>query len=393
MNRVLIQQGAASEIFAALRSEWRHLFAAVGCSPFLSWEWMSVWFENFGENKTPHVFKVYRNDDLIGILPMYLEKKTILGIRFNRLLLMGKGSVGADYLDLIARPGDKSDALSAIFEFLQSESLCDLIQFDNLWAESDTVGLLNEVGRMKDNRLTRRSESITAVCPQINLARGWDGVLARIRRSSEFKRKLKKLEKMNGFEYRSITSPEETAGAFERFLPLHEKRWVKAGGSELSGHPRLVAFQRQLVSELSRVGMIRFDELWVEGECRSSVYGLDDGETFYQYSSGYDGEYSHLSVGLVLLGLSIKNAIGRGNTVYDFLRGDETYKFDWADRSANLVTVSLGRNTFPVIAREGIGNALIRLRDVSKYALPSGMTETVGNLRRAWKRNYQLSDR
>ena len=196
------------------------------------------------------------------------------------------------------------------------------------------------------------------------------------------------MKKINGFEYRSITSPDETTGAFERFFRLHDERWVKEGGSELSGHPTLVGFQRALVPELSRIGLIRFDELWAEGECRASIYGLDDGNTFYNYNSGFDPAYSRLSVGRIMLGLSIKNAVERGNTMYDFLRGNETYKSDWANQSTNLVNVSLARKTLPVTAYMGMGKCLTGLRDASKAVLPSGIIGVIGTWRRAWKRNY-----
>jgi CelD/BcsL family acetyltransferase involved in cellulose biosynthesis len=218
-------------------------------------------------------------------------------------------------------------------------------------------------------------------------------VLAGSKRADNFRRKLKKLEKMPGFEFRSVTSPEETPAAFRRFARLHEKRWEQDGGSELTGHARLMDFQRRLMPGLSRASLIRFDELWIDGECRSSVYGLDNGHTFYYYNSGYDLDYSHLSVGLVLLGLSVKHAIGRGALDYDFLRGDETYKFDWATHSTDLVSLTFSRNTLPAIAHEMIGKAWSKTRDLAKSALPGTAGDALANLRRAWRRKHQFSDR
>ncbi len=388
MIRVLIQPGSAIEAFAAIKTEWRQLFAAVECSPFLSWEWMSVWFESFGEDRIPFILKAYRAETLIGILPMFLAKREILGLRFNRLSLMGEDAGGADHLDLIAKPEDRTEAISAIFDFLQRDTSCDLIRLENLTGGSETIGLLKSQSRAKTSRLPRFTESISAVCPQIDLTSGWEFVLKQSKRASNFKRRLKQIEKIEGFDYRSRTSSDDVLAAFDRFLHLHDKRMQKYGGSELSGHPRLVAFQRRLVPELANAGLIRFDELWTKGECRSSIYALDDGSTFYYYNSGFDPEFSHLSVGLVLLGLSIKNAIERGNAVFDFLRGDETYKFDWANRISQLATVTLNRNTLPVIAYESVGAAWNGIRNFSKSALPTGFAESVGTYRRSWKRNH-----
>jgi CelD/BcsL family acetyltransferase involved in cellulose biosynthesis len=393
MKRVLIQEGGREEVFSSIKAEWQRLFAASGCSPFLDWEWMFAWYNSFAGNKSPYVLKAFREDKLIGILPMIIEEKKLLGMRFKQLSLMGEGPGGADHLGVISRPEDRSDSLSAIFDYLRDERHFDLIRLENLAEDSDTVVLLKSLGRTKKGPGLRFSESVTDVCPQIDLTGGWEAILHRSKRAANFKRRLRKIEKMNGFEYRSLTSPDETAAAFERFIRLHDKRRAGIGGSELSGHPRLISFQRSLIPGMARAGLIRFDELWVEGECRSSVYGLDDGQTFYYYNSGFDPDYAHQSVGLVLLGLSVKNAAARGCSVYDFLRGGEAYKFDWATRSTNFITVSWNRGTARAVGYEHLGKTWSSIRNVSKSVLPAGISETIAGWRRAWKRNHRLSDR
>jgi len=45
------------------------------------------------------------------------------------------------------------------------------------------------------------------------------------------------------------------------------------------------------------------------------------------YNSGYDPRYRQLSAGQVLTTLTIQHAVENQKTVYDFLRGDEEYKF------------------------------------------------------------------
>jgi len=45
------------------------------------------------------------------------------------------------------------------------------------------------------------------------------------------------------------------------------------------------------------------------------------------YNSGYDPQYRQLSAGQVLTTLTIQHAIENKKTIYDFLRGNEEYKF------------------------------------------------------------------
>ncbi len=389
MSQISIEKANGEDVFASLQAEWRQLFAAGKCSsPFLSWEWLSVWHKWFGAGRTPFILKAYRENRLIGLLPLCWQEKKVLGMRFNRLGFIGETQGGADYLDLIAKPEDKAEILSAIFDFLKKENDFDVLCLENLASDSATVGFLQNFTK----RQLRYTGLTSAICPQINLSEGWEAVLKQSKRNSNFKRRLKQLEKMPDFEFRSITSPDEAQAAFERFFHLHQRRWLNNGGSELSGHPRLVSFQRDLIPMLAQTGLLRFDEIWVEGECRASIYGLDDGQTFFYYNSGYDLDWSNKSVGLVLIGLSVKNAIARGNSLYDFLRGDETYKFDWANQKAELVTAKLSRKTVPALVYEEINRAGRGFRSISKSALPSGLAKTLKTWQRARKRNHQLSD-
>ncbi len=154
----------------------------------------------------------------------------------------------------------------------------------------------------------------------------------------------------------------------------------------MSGSPELIAFHRDVVTGMSATGLLRFDELWADGECRASIYGFDDGRIFYYYNTGFDPEWADRSVGLVLTGLSIRNAIERGIDVYDFLRGAETYKFDWANKTEQLVNMTLSSDTVAARLALGLSGTTIRLREVAKEVLPSGLAEGARKLRWAFAR-------
>ena len=58
----------------------------------------------------------------------------------------------------------------------------------------------------------------------------------------------------------------------------------------------------------------------------AGVFGFDDDSGYYLYNSAYDPDWSAVSPGIVALTLLVEEAIARGRTVFDFLKGDETYK-------------------------------------------------------------------
>ena len=66
---------------------------------------------------------------------------------------------------------------------------------------------------------------------------------------------------------------------------------------------------------------------------------FDYGNSRFLYNSGYDPSYSALSVGLLLKALSLKNAIDDSMKYFDFLRGDERYKYHLGGEDHYLYTM------------------------------------------------------
>jgi CelD/BcsL family acetyltransferase involved in cellulose biosynthesis len=67
-------------------------------------------------------------------------------------------------------------------------------------------------------------------------------------------------------------------------------------------------------------------------------YHGDDG--YYLYNSAFDRTYADASPGVVLIASLIEFAIEEGQMIFDFLKGDETYKFRLGARPRPLFEVS-----------------------------------------------------
>jgi CelD/BcsL family acetyltransferase involved in cellulose biosynthesis len=68
----------------------------------------------------------------------------------------------------------------------------------------------------------------------------------------------------------------------------------------------------------------------------SAVLAFDYDGRRLLYNSGYRLAYGHLSVGLMLKALAIKDAIEKGLTYFDFLRGPEPYKYHLGAQDATI---------------------------------------------------------
>ena len=89
-------------------------------------------------------------------------------------------------------------------------------------------------------------------------------------------------------------------------------------------------FHREVAPLLAARGWLRMYRLFVGRDAIAAVYGVEVGRRFFYYQSGYDPAWSARSPGVVLVGRTVEDAYARGLTDYDFLRGTEAYKMDWA---------------------------------------------------------------
>lgn len=386
MSDLKVEFSKGVDALHKLSAEWSALHRVSQSAPFLSWEWAATWQQWLNPHGTPVLLCAREDNQLIGLLALNAETKHVMGLPVERLSFLGDGFGGADYLDVLALPGREAEVTAALFNFLTRHVSFDALELEGCDEHSHSLAWL--AGSHK-KRFQYRPNPLY-VCPQVDLAPGWESVLKHSRRADNFKRRWRQLRAREGFAFRVITEPADALAAFDRFLPLHEARWAAAGGSDMTGHTCLQQFHRDLVVRWAEAGLLRFDELWVEGACRASIYGLEHNGRYYFYNSGYDQEWRKTSVGLVALGLSIQAAIARGATVYDFLRGTEEYKFDWAGTSRATVMARFAPQRPRARLFFHWQQTTNTLRQGLRDTLPPSLLFPLQQARRAWIRTQEL---
>jgi CelD/BcsL family acetyltransferase involved in cellulose biosynthesis len=113
----------------------------------------------------------------------------------------------------------------------------------------------------------------------------------------------------------------------------------------------------------------------------ASVYGVVHRGKFHYYQSGYAPLWASRSVGLVLLARTVSDSFAEGLSEFDFLRGNEGYKAQWARSERWTIQLRLWRGARGRAAKAASGATQL-LRAGFKAALPSGTLETVRAARR-----------
>jgi CelD/BcsL family acetyltransferase involved in cellulose biosynthesis len=133
----------------------------------------------------------------------------------------------------------------------------------------------------------------------------------------ELRRKRRRYEEQVGPA--TLRTDIGTGFGFDEFVRLHR---LAPGdkGTFMTGE------RYRFFSRLAGQDGWRVDYLENDGAATACLFGWTDGSDYYLYNSSFDPAFHSASPGQVLLAGMIDHAITEGWGVFDFLKGDETYK-------------------------------------------------------------------
>lgn len=326
--------------FAVLRVEWGELLAASDSDClFLTWEWLYMWWIHVGRHRSLSIIAVRSRSRLVAIVPLTATRAWIGPVAFPIFEFAGSGTVGSDYLDWVVRRGFESEVVDAVSQFLNDASAS--LRLSRIAAESSIATLLAP-------RLTQQGwMSVTSandVCPFIDLSEGsWDRYLQTVGSSHRYniKRRIRNLMRDHDVVIEYPQTDEERRAALECVIRLHLQRWAGRGGSDAFDDEDIIRFHHEFTALAQKRGWLRLMVLYVDGRAAAAFYGFRYGRTFSFYQSGFDAAFVSSSVGLVMIAMTVQDAIREGATEYDFLHGDESYKFLWTKTVKQLLRLEL----------------------------------------------------
>ena len=105
--------------------------------------------------------------------------------------------------------------------------------------------------------------------------------------------------------------------------------------------PVMKVFFEKLCVELSKENWTRLYFMEIDNKKVSACIAFDYNNIRYLYNSGFDPDYQHLSCGLLLNATSLKDSIEHNFECFDFLRGDESYKYHLGAQDTTIYTIKL----------------------------------------------------
>ncbi len=320
MQTILYTEATA---FDTLAQEWDDLLMRSVSAPFfMRYVYQRTWWQYLGNNDL--VLIAFRNEagQLVGLVPLY---RAINAAGQRELSFVGCVDI-SDYLDLLVDKNYVEAVYQALLDCLDSSDgpAWDKLYLCSLPYHSITHTQLAEATRARDWHVEVNQQD---VCPVITLADNWDDYLAGLdkKQRHETRRKIRKIEREAETRWYVVDTEEGLAEAMDVFIDLHQK---STQDKEDFWSDELILFFKAVAVELARAGWFKLYFLEVNGIQAAAMLCFDYNNEFLLYNSGYDpGKFAQLSPGNVLTAYTIQDAIRLGRKRYDFLRGDEVYKF------------------------------------------------------------------
>lgn len=304
------------EAFDSLAAVWESLAATSSSgSIFVTWRWQRLWHDYLADDYqlVPLVARD-EHGQAIGIAPLAERSGTVA---------FGGGADVSDYLDIITTDARRGAVVAALAEAMAARGWA-AYDLRSVPAESPLLEALPAALRARSYTVTVERDD---VCPGVELPGDWESYLAHLTKKDrhELRRKMRRLEAAGQVRWYAITDARDLPAALDDFLRLHR---LSRSEKALFMDARRERFFRALAQTFFPLRTMRLYFLEVDGRRVASTICFDHRDETWLYNSGYDPQFGTLSAGFVLKALCLQDAIARGKRRFDFLRGNERYKYD-----------------------------------------------------------------
>jgi CelD/BcsL family acetyltransferase involved in cellulose biosynthesis len=329
----------------ALATEWNDLLDCCSAShvPFLRHEYLSTWWKTLGggEWQDGELFTVLArqdNGDLLGVAPLFFSHNRD---SVPAMLFLGSIEI-SDYLDFIVRSSEIPQFIEGLFDLLAADQApaWQVLDFYNLPEDSPSLPALQKAAARRG--WSYQQQQLQS-CPYIPLPGDWEAYLTSIdkKQRHEIRRKMRRAEENNPPARWYIVEEESTLDSeIDDFLTL----MAQDPDKERFLTQVMRTQMRDSVHAAFKAGWLQLAFMEVDGQKAAGYLNFDYAGHIWVYNSGLNFGLRELSPGWVLLGHLLKWANDNQRRSFDFMRGDEDYKYRFGAVNRYIVRASIRRS-------------------------------------------------
>lgn len=341
---MIFKRYSSFESLVKFKDAWNQcLEESISQVPFLSFEYLQAWWETRGGGEWPQDSELFivvatENNQPVGFAPLFLTNN------FDgqpALMFIGAVEV-SDFLDFLVRPEDLAEFLPGLMDFLENSP--DLppwkvLDLHNILDDSPTLpALAGEAQRRGwDHRQTVLQPS-----PFIPLPGDFDAYLAQIdkKQRHEIRRKMRNIEQSPvDVDYTVVTDPQTLTAETQAFIDMMAQDPSKKTFLTVP----MVKHLHKTAQVMLEKGWLHLSFLTLDGNKAAGNFSFIYNNRLWLYNSAWEWDYRKFSPGWILLTHLLQGANENGIEVFDFMRGDEDYKYKFGGQERFVCRVVISR--------------------------------------------------
>lgn len=318
-----------------IQESWKYLVnSAENVTPFQTWEW-NYGLARFEDRQVRLRIIVGENaqGEVVGIAPFWIRFQPWLRLPILEFI----GSHPSDHLDLLCLERYHAAFVSRILEWIEHNTEWRILNLVNL--NSHSAELINSRG-LSEVR-------VLETCAHIHLPGSMEEYEHRMLQK-RLGRTIRQFLKLLAPQGRLSFSLSRTNAELEKDLPnlfvLHQLRQRAKGqrGRFINEDWRRTILE--MSHDLLQAGHLRLGTLRIDGKPAASLYDLRIRDREYACFIGMDPAMGQFHPGSLLYHWMIGEAIKDGMKLYDFGRGDESYKSRWTKDTYEIFQITRARS-------------------------------------------------
>lgn len=315
--------------FTKLRTVWDNLADKQGSyMPFLCFDWFKLWLEHFLKDNKLLILLLYKEDEVVTIVPFLIREEKFKGINVRKIELIGNVYSPFRYF-LFSELEDQARKEHAAFIFgffSNTYKRWDILDLNPIPEENDYFDILNMAIKKTGLKYSEYFCFGDWYLDEIDCS--GDEYVAnlpkKIRKDVPYCQR--RLQKMGNLEFKLIKNDDLIDNYMNLYYDLYSKSWQEKEGIGPT-------FHRDLAKMAAKKGWLRLGFLFLDDSPMSSQFWISCDDTAFILKTVYDQNYNKFSPGKILTAEMMKYVIDidKVKTV-DFVQGDESYKKDWTPK-------------------------------------------------------------
>ena|SRR3989338_7893190 len=311
--------------FQTLSKKWDEILITSGNgNPFLLSDFILTWWSYYSEGKALRILAIFKDQALIGGIPLYLKQEGWKRGYLRSLYYIGDSA--ANYTEPLVCASSLEDFWPVFVQALDNKQDWDRLHLLN-------VRKNNILLQKNDHCFLNSKVSVRCIQDHMNwaidLSQGLEAYQAHV--SKKLKKDLKQRRKRAIRSYGEIVlqevhEPAEVKRTFDLYVRFSRQSFLNRNRQSTFNDESHTRFFKDFLMVMNQRQRLTTHVLWIGEAIVSINFGYRFGKGLNCVLTGFNDEYSSLRPGYLLNEEIIKKAVSEGETTYNWYGHYRFYK-------------------------------------------------------------------